>query len=48
MGGLFGGMGGGMGGGRRRAPQRAQHTVHPLKISLEEMYTGKTAKLQIR
>ncbi|XP_023225961.1 dnaJ homolog subfamily A member 2-like [Centruroides sculpturatus] len=43
-GGLFGGMG--MGSGRRRK-QRGEDTIHPLKVSLEDMYNGKTAKLQL-
>lgn len=44
-GGLFGSMGG-MGGMPRRR-QRGEDTVHPLKVSLEDMYNGKTAKLQL-
>lgn len=43
---LFGGMGMGMGSGRRRK-QRGEDTIHPLKVSLEDMYNGKTAKLQL-
>ncbi|KAJ9592232.1 hypothetical protein L9F63_001233, partial [Diploptera punctata] len=44
-GGLFGmGMGGGM---RARRPHRGEDTVHPLKVSLEDLYNGKTAKLQL-
>ena len=39
------------GGGRRRARQqgrrKAEDTVHPLKVSLEDLYNGKTAKLAI-
>ncbi|KAF2896899.1 hypothetical protein ILUMI_09286 [Ignelater luminosus] len=42
-GGLFGGFG--MGGMRRR--HRGEDTVHPLKVTLEDMYMGKTAKLQL-
>lgn len=46
---MFGGGGGLFGGmahhGRRR--QRGEDTVHPLKVSLEDMYNGKTAKLQL-
>ncbi|XP_013776656.1 dnaJ homolog subfamily A member 2-like [Limulus polyphemus] len=45
-GGLFGGMGMGFGGGRRRK-QRGEDTVHPLKVSLEDLYNGKTTKLQL-
>ncbi|KAL3282043.1 hypothetical protein HHI36_005245 [Cryptolaemus montrouzieri] len=47
-GGLFGGFspfGGPMGGVRRR--QRSEDTVHPLKVSLEDMFNGKVAKLQL-
>lgn len=40
---MFGGFG--MGGMRRR--QRGEDTVHPLKVTLEDMYNGKTAKLQL-
>jgi len=43
-GGLFGGMGGGP---RRKTRQRGEDTVHPLSVSLEELYNGKTAKLQL-
>lgn len=39
------GMGGGGGRGRRHA--RGEDTIHPLKVSLEDMYVGKTAKLQL-
>lgn len=45
-GGLFGGFGG-MGGGMRRQKMRGEDTVHPLKVSLEDMYNGKTVKLQL-
>lgn len=44
-GGLFGGFGGFGGGVRRR--QRGEDTVHPLKVSLEDMYNGKMSKLQL-
>lgn len=42
-----GGLFGGMGGGRRRTRQRGEDTVHPLKVSLEDLYNGKTSKLQL-
>ncbi|KFM60612.1 DnaJ-like protein subfamily A member 2, partial [Stegodyphus mimosarum] len=42
-GGLFG-MGG-MGGGRRR--KRGEDTVYPLKVTLEDLYNGKTSKLNL-
>ncbi|XP_050307409.1 dnaJ homolog subfamily A member 2-like [Anthonomus grandis grandis] len=45
-GGLFGGFSGfGGGGGRRR--HRGEDTVHPLKVTMEDMYNGKTSKLQL-
>lgn len=38
----------GMGGGSRsRGPARGEDTMHPLKVSLEDMYMGKTTKLQL-
>ncbi|KAG6446301.1 dnaJ homolog subfamily A member 2 [Manduca sexta] len=38
----------GMGGGSRgRGPTRGEDTLHPLKVSLEDMYVGKTTKLQL-
>merc|ERR1712109_166222 len=54
-GGLFGGfspfgMGGmGMGGGGRRRHQRrrGEDTVHTLKVKLEDLHNGKTAKLKL-
>nr|CAI5864130.1 unnamed protein product [Callosobruchus analis] len=39
-------FGGGGGSGMRRR-QRGEDTVHPLKVTLENMYNGKTAKLQL-
>ncbi|XP_054165410.1 dnaJ homolog subfamily A member 2-like [Oppia nitens] len=49
-GGLFGGLGGfpgfsGMGGRRRQ--RRGEDTVHPLKVTLEDLYNGKVSKLQL-
>ncbi|XP_071823926.1 dnaJ homolog subfamily A member 2-like [Apostichopus japonicus] len=44
-GGLFGG-GGGFGGSRR--PRKGQDMVHRLKVSLEDLYNGKTSKLQLK
>ncbi|XP_045193961.1 dnaJ homolog subfamily A member 2-like [Mercenaria mercenaria] len=55
FGGIFGGMGGspfgfggmgGMGGGRR-GRRRGEDTYHPLRVSLEDLYNGKTSKLQL-
>lgn len=43
-GGLFDGFGG-FGGSRRR--QRGEDTIHPLKVSLEDLYNGKVTKLQL-
>ncbi|XP_066248346.1 dnaJ homolog subfamily A member 2-like [Euwallacea similis] len=45
-GGLFGGFGGFGGGGSRRR-QRGEDTVYPLKVTLEDLYNGKTSKLQL-
>lgn len=42
----FFGMGG-PGGGRVRGPTRGEDTIHPLKVSLDDMYMGKTTKLQL-
>ncbi|CAL8296630.1 unnamed protein product [Boreogadus saida] len=47
-GGLFGFMGGQGGrGGRNGGRRRGEDMVHPLKVSLEDMYNGKTTKLQL-
>ncbi|GLH15975.1 hypothetical protein R5R35_005639 [Gryllus longicercus] len=43
---LFGGGLFGMG-MRSRRPTRGEDTIHPLKVSLEDLYNGKTAKLQL-
>ncbi|KAG2229529.1 hypothetical protein INT48_006920 [Thamnidium elegans] len=49
---LFGGGGGGMfggGGGRRPAgPRRGKDMMHQLKVSLEDLYMGKTSKLALQ
>lgn len=37
----------GMGGSRGRGPARGEDTAHPLKVTLEDMYVGKTTKLQL-
>ncbi|XP_075214587.1 dnaJ homolog subfamily A member 2-like [Lycorma delicatula] len=45
---LFGGGIFGMGmSGMHSRTQRGEDTVHPLKVSLEDLYNGKTAKLQL-
>uniref|UniRef100_A0A665VEF4 DnaJ heat shock protein family (Hsp40) member A2b n=1 Tax=Echeneis naucrates TaxID=173247 RepID=A0A665VEF4_ECHNA len=45
-GGLFGFMGG-QGRGRNGGRRRGDDMVHPLKVSLEDLYNGKTTKLQL-
>jgi len=45
-GGMFGGMFGG-GGGGRRGPQQGEDLVHPLNVSLEDLYNGKSVKLSV-
>lgn len=47
FGGGFFGMGGGGGGGRRRQ-RRGEDLVHPLEVTLEDLYNGKTTKLSLR
>lgn len=47
---LFGGghpFGGGMGGGGRRRQKRGEDVVHPLKVSLEDLYNGTSKKLSL-
>ncbi|GFN92322.1 Dnaj subfamily a member, partial [Plakobranchus ocellatus] len=47
FGGFFGFPGmGGMGGGSR-GRRRGEDTLHPLRVSLEDLYNGKTSKLQL-
>uniref|UniRef100_A0A2R5LMI6 Putative molecular chaperone n=1 Tax=Ornithodoros turicata TaxID=34597 RepID=A0A2R5LMI6_9ACAR len=43
----FGGMFGGMDGSSRRRRHRGEDTVHPLRVTLEDIYNGKTIKLQV-
>ena len=43
---MFFGGGGGRGGGRR-GPQKGEDIVHTIKVSLENMYNGKTVRLAI-
>ncbi|KAI7899461.1 ATPase GET3 [Cokeromyces recurvatus] len=45
-GGLFGGVGGG--GGQRAGPRRGKDMVHQLKVTLEDLYVGKTSKLALQ
>ena len=44
---FFGGGGGGRRGGGRRGPQKGEDVKHPLKVSLEDLYRGKTVKISI-
>ncbi|XP_038220589.1 dnaJ homolog subfamily A member 2-like [Zerene cesonia] len=44
---FFGDIFGMGGGGRSRGRARGEDTVHTLKVSLEDIYVGKTAKLQL-
>jgi len=37
----------GGGGGRRRGPRKGPSVNHPLKVSLEDLYNGKTVKLAV-
>eukprot|EP00956_Cyclotella_meneghiniana_P028790 scaffold68055_cov60-Cyclotella_meneghiniana.AAC.2 len=41
---FFGGRGGG---GRSSGPRKGESVNHPLKVSLEDLYNGKTAKIAI-
>ncbi|EEB05422.1 DNAJ domain-containing protein Mas5 [Schizosaccharomyces japonicus yFS275] len=42
-------FGGGMfGGGAPRGPRRGKDLLHPLKVSLEDLYRGKTSKLALQ
>ncbi|KAK4531299.1 hypothetical protein CCYA_CCYA07G2156 [Cyanidiococcus yangmingshanensis] len=40
-------FGGGLS-GRSRGPRKAEDVVHPLRVSLEDLYNGKTTKLAIQ
>ena len=42
---MFGGRGGG--GGRSRGPQKGEDIRHSIKVSLEDLYNGKTVRLAI-
>uniref|UniRef100_A0A8B9H9W3 DnaJ heat shock protein family (Hsp40) member A2b n=1 Tax=Astyanax mexicanus TaxID=7994 RepID=A0A8B9H9W3_ASTMX len=46
-GGLFGFMGGQSSRSRNGGRKRGEDMVHPLKVSLEDLYNGKTTKLQL-
>lgn len=43
----FGGMGGMGGMHGRRGRRKGEDTYHPLKVTLEDLYNGKTSKLQL-
>lgn len=45
-GGFFGGGGGG--GGRARGPRKGKDLVHRVKVTLEELFTGKVTKLALQ
>jgi len=47
MGGMGGPFGFGGGGPRSRRRQRGEDAFHQLRVSLEDLYNGKTAKLQL-
>ncbi|GAX18209.1 DnaJ homolog subfamily A member 2 [Fistulifera solaris] len=40
-------FGGGRGGGRARGPRKGPSVNHPIKVSLEDLYNGKTVKLAV-
>ncbi|CAH1404028.1 unnamed protein product [Nezara viridula] len=44
---FFGGLGGGRGGGRRRE-RRGKNVVHPLLVTLDELYNGSVRKQKIQ
>ncbi|KAF9575600.1 Type I HSP40 co-chaperone [Mortierella alpina] len=45
---FFGGGGGGGRGGRPSGPRRGKDVAHGLKVSLEDLYKGKTTKLALQ
>lgn len=45
---LFSGLGMRMGGGGRRRRQKGENTIHPLKVTLEDLYKGKTRQLELQ
>ncbi|SCV71933.1 BQ2448_4627 [Microbotryum intermedium] len=47
-GGFFGGGGGGGRGGRPSGPKKGKDLVHRIKVSLEDLYKGKTTKLALQ
>jgi DnaJ family protein A protein 2 len=46
---FFGGRGGpGGGGGQRQGPRKGEDVNHPIRVSLEDLYNGKTVKLAVQ
>lgn len=47
---FFGGRGGpgGGGGGGRQGPRKGEDVNHPIRVSLEDLYNGKTVKLAVQ
>ncbi|CAH1388670.1 unnamed protein product [Nezara viridula] len=35
-------------GGSQRGPRKGEDTIHPLRVTLDDLYNGKTTKLQLR
>lgn len=44
----MGGMGGMFGGGRPSGPRRSRDIVHVVKVTLEDLYKGRTAKMALK
>lgn len=45
---LFSGLfGGGMRGARQQGPKKGKPVMHPLKVTLEEIYNGKSTKIAV-
>lgn len=44
---IFSQMFGGGGGGRSRGPQKGKSVQHAIKVTLEEIYKGKTSKIAV-
>ena len=44
---MFFGGGGGGGRSRQRGPKKGKDVVHPLKVSLEDIYNGKVVKISV-
>ena len=45
---LLGGLFGGRGGGRQESgPKKSKPVMHPMKVTLEEIYNGKTTKIAV-